>query len=194
MDVHRHPCWDTDIISFDWPELTGMCNYSLLYIRKRFSFTDVMNMFKSQAVCTVDFTPHLDTLQGWNRMLYVIFSTSSNFFYRVLGNFCWRVIRKIRQDQILTATVCICLRQGTRAGSVYPEEPGSYGPCGLSLGVSGGSSASHCSQGDPGTVVFELAGKLPTVQLVKLHQLDQVGELGVTIVQTVEQLAFIIYW
>lgn len=49
------------------------------------------------------------------------------------------------------------------------------------------------SQGDPGTVLLEFAGKYATIQLVKLHQLNQVSESRVTVIQTVGQLAFILH-
>lgn len=49
------------------------------------------------------------------------------------------------------------------------------------------------SQGDAGTVVFEFVGQHSAVQLVELHQLDQVGEFGVTVVQAVEQLSVLVY-
>lgn len=50
------------------------------------------------------------------------------------------------------------------------------------------------SQSDASTVVLELAGKNAAVQLVKLHQLDQISKPRVVIVQTVEQLSFIVHW
>lgn len=49
------------------------------------------------------------------------------------------------------------------------------------------------SQGDPGAVMFEFAGQHATVQLVKLHQLDQVREARVAVIQTVEHLPFIVH-
>lgn len=56
-----------------------------------------------------------------------------------------------------------------------------------------GSLGALGSQGDPGAVVFEFAGQHPTVELVKLHQLDQVREACVAIVQTEEHLPFVIH-
>lgn len=47
------------------------------------------------------------------------------------------------------------------------------------------------SEGDAGTVMFELAGQNASVQLVKLHELQQVSESRVSVVQTVEELAVI---
>lgn len=56
-----------------------------------------------------------------------------------------------------------------------------------------GSLGAPGSQGDPGAVVFEFAGQHPTVELVKLHQLDQVCEACVAVVQTEEHLPFVIH-
>lgn len=52
---------------------------------------------------------------------------------------------------------------------------------------------SRGSQGDPGAVVFEFAGQHAAVQLVKLHQLDQVREARVAVIQTEEHLTFIVH-
>lgn len=49
------------------------------------------------------------------------------------------------------------------------------------------------SQGDPNTLMFQSAGESPTVWLVKLHQLDQVSKSCLTIIQSVEQLPFIVH-
>lgn len=56
-----------------------------------------------------------------------------------------------------------------------------------------GSLVAPGSQGDPGAVVFEFAGQHTTVQLVKLHQLDQVREACVAVVQTEEHLPFVVH-
>lgn len=49
------------------------------------------------------------------------------------------------------------------------------------------------SQGDPGAVVFKFAGQHTAVQLVKFHQLDQVCEACVAIVQAEEHFPFVIH-
>lgn len=56
-----------------------------------------------------------------------------------------------------------------------------------------GSAVAPGSQGDPGAVVFEFAGQHAAVQLVKLHQLDQVREARVAVIQTEEHVAFIVH-
>lgn len=53
-------------------------------------------------------------------------------------------------------------------------------------------AASH-SQGNPGAVVFEFAGQHAAVQLVKVHQLDQIREARVALVETEEHLTFILH-
>lgn len=45
------------------------------------------------------------------------------------------------------------------------------------------------SQGHSGAGVFELAGQHSSVELVELHQVDQVRELGGAIVEAEEHLA-----
>lgn len=49
------------------------------------------------------------------------------------------------------------------------------------------------SQGGSGTVVFELAGQHASIQLVELHQLQQIAEARVSVIQTVEQLTVILH-
>ena len=49
------------------------------------------------------------------------------------------------------------------------------------------------SEGDAGTVVFELAGQDTPVQLVELNQLDQISEASMTIVQAVVQVPVFIH-
>lgn len=44
------------------------------------------------------------------------------------------------------------------------------------------------SQGHGGAGVFEFAGQHSSVELVELHEVDQVGELGGTIVEAKEHL------
>lgn len=44
------------------------------------------------------------------------------------------------------------------------------------------------SQGHGGARVFELAGEHASVELVELHQVDQVGELGGAVVEAEEHL------
>lgn len=44
------------------------------------------------------------------------------------------------------------------------------------------------SQGHSGAGVFELAGEHSSVELVELHQVDQVGELGGTVIEAEEHL------
>lgn len=56
-----------------------------------------------------------------------------------------------------------------------------------------GSAAAPDSQGDPGAVVFEFAWQHATVQLVKLHQLYQVGEARVAVIQAKEDLPFVVH-
>lgn len=48
------------------------------------------------------------------------------------------------------------------------------------------------SQGHGGAGVFELAGQHASVELVELHQVDQVGELGGAVVQAEEHLAVLL--
>lgn len=48
------------------------------------------------------------------------------------------------------------------------------------------------SQGHSGAGVFELAGQHSSVQLVELHQVDQVGELGGAVVEAEEHLAVLL--
>lgn len=48
------------------------------------------------------------------------------------------------------------------------------------------------SQGHSGAGVFELAGQHASVELVELHQVDQVGELGGAVVQAEEHLAVLL--
>lgn len=48
------------------------------------------------------------------------------------------------------------------------------------------------SQGHSGTGVFELAGQHSSVELVKLHQMDQVGELGGAVVKAEEHLTVLL--
>ena len=62
-------------------------------------------------------------------------------------------------------------------------------------GTAGGgvAGAGMGSEGDPGTVVPELARQHPSVELVELHQLEQVAEARVTLVQAVELLALILH-
>ncbi len=52
----------------------------------------------------------------------------------------------------------------------------------------GGGGVGGVSQGHGGAGVFELAGQHSSVELVKLHQVDQVGELGGGIVEAIEHL------
>lgn len=47
------------------------------------------------------------------------------------------------------------------------------------------------SQGHSGAGVFELAGQHSAVELIKLHQVDQVGELGGAVVKAEEHLTFL---
>lgn len=48
------------------------------------------------------------------------------------------------------------------------------------------------SQGHSGAGVFELAGQHSSVELVELHQVDQVGELGGAVVEAEEHLAVLL--
>lgn len=48
------------------------------------------------------------------------------------------------------------------------------------------------SQGHGGAGVFELAGQHSSVELVKLHQVDQVGELGGAVVEAEEHLTVLL--
>lgn len=48
------------------------------------------------------------------------------------------------------------------------------------------------SQGHSGAWVFELAGQHSSVKLVKLHQVDQVGELGGAVVEAEEHLTVLL--
>lgn len=48
------------------------------------------------------------------------------------------------------------------------------------------------SQGHGGAGVFELAGQHSSVELVKLHQMDQVGELGGAVVEAEEHLTIVL--
>lgn len=48
------------------------------------------------------------------------------------------------------------------------------------------------SQGNSGAGMFELAGQHPSVQLVELHQVDQVGELGGAVVEAEEHLTVLL--
>ena len=68
--------------------------------------------------------------------------------------------------------VCVCV-----LGS------GSWGPGGHRKGV--------VSQGYGGAGVLEAAGQHATVQLVEVHQVDKVCELGGTVVQAEEHLALL---
>lgn len=58
----------------------------------------------------------------------------------------------------------------------------------------GGVGVRGCgvSQGHGGAGVFELAGQHSSVELVKLHQVDQVGELGGTVVEAEEHLTVLL--
>lgn len=51
-----------------------------------------------------------------------------------------------------------------------------------------GEGEEEVSQGHGGAWVFELAGQHSSVELVELHQVDQVGELGGAVVQAEEHL------
>lgn len=55
-----------------------------------------------------------------------------------------------------------------------------------------GGVGAGVSQGHGGAGVFELAGQHSSVQLVELHQVDQVGELGGAVVQAEEHLAVLL--
>lgn len=48
------------------------------------------------------------------------------------------------------------------------------------------------SQGHSGAGVFELAGQHSSVELVELHQVDQVSELGGAVVEAEEHLAVLL--
>lgn len=48
------------------------------------------------------------------------------------------------------------------------------------------------SQGHGGARVFELAGQHPSVELVELHQVDQVGELCGAVVEAEEHLTVLL--
>lgn len=48
------------------------------------------------------------------------------------------------------------------------------------------------SQGHSSAGVFEFAGQHPSVELVELHQVDQVCELGGAIIQTEQHLTFLL--
>ena len=48
------------------------------------------------------------------------------------------------------------------------------------------------SQGHSCAGVFELAGQHSSVELVELHQMDQVGELGGAVVKAKEHLAVLL--
>lgn len=48
------------------------------------------------------------------------------------------------------------------------------------------------SQGHGGAGVFELAGQHSSIELVELHQVDQVSELGGAVVQAEEHLAVLL--
>lgn len=49
------------------------------------------------------------------------------------------------------------------------------------------------SQGDAAAVVLELAGQHAAVQLVEVHQLDQVGEARAAVVQAVQQAVLVVH-
>lgn len=53
------------------------------------------------------------------------------------------------------------------------------------------SGAGMGSQGHSGARVFELAGQHSSVELVELHQMDQVCELGGAVVETEEHLTIL---
>lgn len=55
-----------------------------------------------------------------------------------------------------------------------------------------GGVGAGVSQGHGGAGVFELAGQHSSVQLVELHQVDQVGELGGAVVEAEEHLAVLL--
>lgn len=48
------------------------------------------------------------------------------------------------------------------------------------------------SQGHSGAWVFELAGQHSSVKLVKLHQVNQIGELGGAVVEAEEYLTVLL--
>ena len=58
--------------------------------------------------------------------------------------------------------------------------------------VHGSEVRGEGSQGNGGTGVFELAGQHPSVELVELHKVDQVCELGGAVVQTEGHLTFLL--
>lgn len=63
------------------------------------------------------------------------------------------------------------------------------------VGVGGGKksgSRGEGSQGHCGAGVFELAGQHASVELVELHQVDQVAELGGAVVKAEEDLAVLL--
>lgn len=53
-------------------------------------------------------------------------------------------------------------------------------------------NGSKVSQGHSGAGVFELAGQHSSVELVEVHQVDQVCELGGAVVQTEEHLTVLL--
>lgn len=55
-----------------------------------------------------------------------------------------------------------------------------------------GQVGAGVSQGHGGAWVFELAGQHSSVELVELHQVDQVGELGGAVVEAEEHLAVLL--
>lgn len=48
------------------------------------------------------------------------------------------------------------------------------------------------SQGHSGAGVFELAGQHSSVELIELHQVDEVGELGGAVVEAEEHLTVLL--
>lgn len=152
---------------------------------------------------TMDSPPHRSSLQGrritFTRHNYMSSSAHALRYYTV---YCQNQIFLKEKNKtgghvprhgqlwfhlawLLCQSAYLSSSRHKNTGSVCPERPQSQGHV--------GPRGSLCSQGDPCTVMFEFAGQHPTVQLVELHQLDQVSEPRFAIIQTVQNLAFIIY-
>lgn len=56
----------------------------------------------------------------------------------------------------------------------------------------GGGGNGGVSQGHGGAGVFELAGEHSSVELVKLHQVDQICELGGAVVEAEQHLTVLL--